>query len=202
MLAAQCQANQSTARYNWSMINDAYAKNIAIRPARNEDYGRLQTLIAASARALSHDDYTDQEIEAAIAHVFGVDSELVADGSYFVVEREGECVACGGWSRRRTLFGGDQCAGRESGFLDPRTEAAKLRAFFVHPDHARQGIGTALLLHCESEAKSHSFTEMEMMATLPGVKLYRRFGYEGHEIVICDTAAGPIRFVPMRKSLS
>jgi GNAT superfamily N-acetyltransferase len=178
------------------------AKSILIRPVRTEDFRRLQALIAASARALSREDYTDQEIEAAIGHVFGVDSELVADGSYFVVEREGEYLACGGWSRRRTLFGGDQCAGRESGFLDPRTEAAKIRAFFVHPDHARQGIGMALLVHCESEARSHSFTKMEMMATLPGVKLYRRFGYEGHEIVICDTPAGPIRFVPMRKSLS
>jgi GNAT superfamily N-acetyltransferase len=142
-----------------------------------------------------------QDLYPEILHVFGVDSELVADGSYFVVECDGEYLACGGWSRRCTLFGGDQYAGRQSGFLDSRNEAAKIRAFFVHPDHARRGLGTALLRHCESEAKSHGFTKMELMATLPGVKLYRRLGYLGDEIVIHETPAGPIGFVPMHKAL-
>jgi GNAT superfamily N-acetyltransferase len=174
---------------------------MVIRPARENDREALEKLIASSARALSVPDYTEREIEAAIAHVFGVDSELVADGTYFVVERDGKCVGCGGWSRCRTLFGGDQYTGRESGFLDPRSEPAKIRAFFVHPDHARQGIGSALLRHCEAEAKTHGFSRIEMMATLPGVKLYRRFGYEAEEVVECETPAGPIRFVPMRKQL-
>ena len=172
-----------------------------IRPARPEDHEILQTLIVSSARSLSREDYTEREIEAAISHVFGVDSELVADGTYFVVERQGEYLACGGWSRRRTLFGADQCAGREPGFLDPKMEAARIRAFFVHPDFARRGIGTAILRHCETEAKAHGFSAMELMATLPGVKLYRQFGYIGDEVVRHDTPAGPIRFVPMRKRL-
>jgi GNAT superfamily N-acetyltransferase len=172
-----------------------------IRLAGANDREGLERLIASSARALSRELYTEQEIEAAISYVFGVDSELVADGTYFVVERDGKCIACGGWSRRRTLFGGDRCAGRESGYLDPRTEPAKIRAFFVHPDHARQGIGTALLIHCETEAKKHGFSTLELMATLPGARFYRRLGYQGETIVQFDTPAGPIRFVQMRKAL-
>ncbi len=175
--------------------------NYLLRPAQPKEREALETLIAVSARALSREDYTEQEIEACITHVFGVDSEVVADGTYFVVEGDGKYLACGGWSRRRTLFGGDQYAGRETGFLDPKTEAAKIRAFFVHPDYARRGIGTALLCHCEAEAKAHGFSAIEMMATLPGVKLYQRFGYKGGDTVRYDTPAGPVRFVPMRKAL-
>src|SRR6266567_1026418 len=108
-----------------------------IRPARAEDQEILQELIAHSARELSRGDYTEKEIEAAVNHIFGVDSELIEDQSYFVVERAGEYLACGGWSRRRTLFGGDRYAGRKSGLLDPKTEPANIRAFFVHPAHTR-----------------------------------------------------------------
>jgi GNAT superfamily N-acetyltransferase len=175
--------------------------NYRLRPAQLEEREALETLIAFSARALSREDYSEQEIEAAVKYVFGVDSEVLADGTYFVVEGDGKYLACGGWSRKRTLFGGDQCAGRETGLLDPKTEAAKIRAFFVHPDHARRGIGTALLRHCEAEAKAHGFSAMEMMATLPGVKLYQQYGYKGGDTVRYDTPAGPVRFVPMRKAL-
>ena len=148
-----------------------------IRPATLADVPVLEALIADSARALSADDYSPEQTEAAIAYVFGVDSELLSDQSYFVVEQNSTALACGGWSRRKTLFGGDNYAARESGYLEPATDAAKIRAFFVHPQAARRGIGKALLLHCEQQARAHGFYRIEMMATLPGVKLYAAFGY-------------------------
>lgn len=173
-----------------------------IRPASFDEIPALESLIALSARHLSTADYTPEQIESAIAHVFGVDSELVKDGSYFVVEENGEYLACGGWSKRKTLFGGDRFAGRESGLLNPAVDAAKIRAFFVHPAHARKGIGRALLAHCEAEARRHGFTQAELMATLPGVKLYRQEGYTGDTIEHFRQPDGvEVPFLPMRKSL-
>lgn len=178
-------------------------KTFLIRPVSFAEIPALESLIAASARQLSTEDYTREQIESAIEHIFGVDSELVEDQSYFVVEQEdGELLACGGWSRRKTLFGSDRFNGRESGFLDPAKEAAKIRAFFVHPAHARRGIGRALLAHCEAEAKRHGFSTAEMMATLPGVKLYQREGYHGDNIEYFRQPDGvDVPFLPMRKSL-
>ncbi len=174
-----------------------------LRPARRDETAALEDLIRLSARGLSRDDYSDVEIETCVAHVFGVDSELVGDGTYYVVEIAGRPVACGGWSKRKTLFGGDNYQGRKSGYLDPLTEAAKIRAFFVHPDFARRGLGTAILRHCEDEARKEGFTRMEMMATLPGVKLYRALGYEGESIQTFDMPNGvPLRFMPMSRQLA
>ncbi len=173
-----------------------------LRPARPEDIPALETLIDVSARALSRDDYSEAEIEAACTYVFGVDSELVRDGTYYLVEHEGRFVACGGWSYRRTLFGGDQYAGRASGRLDPATDAAKIRAFFVHPDFARKGLGKLILRHCEDQARAAGFTRMEMMATLPGVKLYRALGYEGDDIELFPQPDGTsVRFMRMGRTL-
>lgn len=152
-----------------------------IRSATPQDVAALNELIALSARALSRDYYTPEETESAIRHVFGVDSELIEDGTYFVVEESGRFIACGGWSRRRTLFGGDTYANRESGWLDPAVDAARIRAFFVHPEHARKGLGAALIAHCETEAKHHGFMRMELMSTLPGVPLYEKAGYRQTE---------------------
>jgi GNAT superfamily N-acetyltransferase len=133
---------------------------------------------------------------------FGVDSQLLRDETYFVVEDGGEPVGCGGWSYRSTLFGGDARDGRDASVLDPQTQAAKIRAFFVDPDHARRGIGSLLLEHCEREALSHGFTAVELMATLPGVKLYAVRGYVAMPRVHFDVGEGEnIEFVPMRKSL-
>ena len=173
-----------------------------LRPARPEDTSALEALIRLSARSLSRDDYSDTEIEACVAHVFGVDSELVADETYYVIEDDERPMACGGWSRRRTLFGGDQYAARESGFLDPATDAAKIRAFFVHPDFARRGLGRQILMACEDAARAAGFTRIEMLATLPGVKLYRAAGYTASETQVFTLPNGiPITFVPMTKSL-
>ncbi|MCW8400095.1 GNAT family N-acetyltransferase [Legionella sp. PATHC038] len=149
-----------------------------IRTAQIDDINILNQLIEHSARGLSQEDYTNLEIEGAIHSIFGVDQELITDQTYYVIEKEGSIVACGGWSKRKTLFGGDQCKTREEGFLNPHTDYAKIRAFFVHPNHARQGHGKMLLHYCEQQALSHGFTKMEMMATLPGVKLYQVCGYQ------------------------
>jgi GNAT superfamily N-acetyltransferase len=174
-----------------------------IRKASLDDRAAIENLIVESARNLSLEDYSAQQIEAAIRTVFGVDTNLILDGTYFVAESSGMLVGCGGWSRRRTLFGGDQYASRDAGPLDPQSEAAKIRAFFVHPDYARQGIGRAILSVCEREARAYGFRSLELMATLPGLKLYRACGYAGDERVRYEIEDGlHIEFVPMRKRLT
>jgi|SRR5690348_192818 len=172
-----------------------------LRKATLGDQPTLQQLIARSIRALGAGDYSQAQIDAALRGAFGVDSGLIRDGTYFVaVTDEDEIVACGGWSRRRTLFGSDERADRDEANLDPRTDAAKVRAFFVDPAHARRGIGRALLERSESEAISAGFTVFELMATLPGKRLYEKFGYEAGEAVMYPLPGGlTIQFVPMTK---
>jgi GNAT superfamily N-acetyltransferase len=176
--------------------------NITLRKATLDDRAAIEQLISESARGLSRADYSDAQIEAAIAAVFGVDTDLIHDGTYFVAEHGQTLVGCGGGSRRKTLFGGDQFAQRESGLLDPEHDPAKIRAFFVHPGWARRGVGRALLERCEAEARAHGFHAVELMATLPGVKLYQVCGYVGGEQVVYVGAGVAIEFVPMRKTLA
>ena len=178
------------------------SEDYRIRRATLDERPALERLIAESARGLSRKDYSDEQIEAAIATVFGVDTDLIHDGTYYVAEASGELVGCGGWSRRRTLFGGDRFAVRDSGQLDPRTEPAKIRAFFVHPEWARRGVGGRILEACERDAKAYGFRSLELMATLPGVKLYAARGYEPGERVALQIGNGvTVEFVPMRKDL-
>jgi GNAT superfamily N-acetyltransferase len=158
--------------------------NFCIRPAVQSDLPVLRTLIEASVRQLQADDYTSSQRESALATVFGVDTRLVADGTYLVVEycpAEPQAfpvvVACGGWSKRKTLYGADQWTDRHDDLLDPKCDAAKIRAFFIHPEWARRGIGTLLLEACEDAAKSAGFSRFEMGATLTGAKLFRARGY-------------------------
>jgi N-acetylglutamate synthase-like GNAT family acetyltransferase len=175
---------------------------ILLRKAVLSDISAIEALIARSARGLSTADYRAAQIEGALRGAFGVDTQLLADQTYFVVEDEGRLVGCGGWSFRSTLFGGDARAGRDSSLLDPRTQAAKIRAFFIDPDAARRGIGSRLLEHCETEARAHGFSHAELMATLPGVRLYAARGYAGAAMVHYDIGQGEsIEFVPMRKNL-
>lgn len=148
-----------------------------IRKAQLDDCESIQKLIAESARGLSRADYSDRQIEAAIATVFGVDTTLINDGTYFVAECDGQLIGCGGWSKRKTLFGGDQFVSRDPGELDPQTEPAKIRAFFIHPEWSRKGVARAILSRCESEASAYGFSSLELMATLPGVKFYEASGY-------------------------
>ena len=174
-----------------------------LRQATAADSAEIQELIARSIRALGAGDYSPEQIEGALQGAFGLDSQLVADGTYFVVESAGRLIGCGGWSYRRTLFGGDTRGGRDAGTLDPSSDAAKIRAFFVDPDAARQGVGSALLEHCEAEARRHGFRRAEMMATLPGVRLYQARGYVPGERVHYPVGPGvSIEFLPMSKSLA
>jgi len=161
--------------------------NIHIRRAVHEDIPVLRVLIEASVRGLQAEDYTPAQIEGALKTVYGVDSQLIADGTYFVAEAEAsentapEIVGCGGWSKRKTLFGGDHWSGRQDALLDPRQDAAKIRAFFVHPAWARRGVGSMILEACETAARSAGFTRLEMGATLSGVPFYKAKGYEALE---------------------
>ena len=140
-------------------------------------------MIEASVRSLQAADYSPAQIESALQSVYGVDSQLIADGTYLVAEilepeaKRPEIVACGGWSKHKTLYGGDQYAAREDSLLDPQHDAAKIRAFFVHPNWARRGIGSLILEACEGAATKAAFTRLEMGATLSGVAFYRAKGY-------------------------
>jgi GNAT superfamily N-acetyltransferase len=175
---------------------------IMLRKALVTDVPELQALIARSARVLSADDYRPEQVEGALRGAFGVDSQLLKDETYFVAEENGQIVGCGGWSYRATLFGGDARGGRDASQLDPATQAAKIRAFFVDPAQARRGIGTQILDRCEREARARGFSQTELMATLPGLKMYAMRGYVGEERVSFDVGSGQtIEFVPMRKTL-
>ncbi len=151
---------------------------VAIRRATESDVPAMHALIEASVRGLQAKDYTQAEIEGALGHALGLDSQLVADGTYFIAEVDGEMVASGGWSYRATLCGSDGMTGREPARLDPARDAAKIRAIFVHPAWARKGLGTLMLEHCEGQAREAGFTRLEMGSTLTGAPLYRLRGYE------------------------
>jgi GNAT superfamily N-acetyltransferase len=178
--------------------------SFVIRKATLGDQPEIEKLIAESVRGLSHDDYNARQIELSIKTVFGVDTQLIQDQTYFVAQSEdGKLAGCGGWSKRRTLYGASVYQhSRDSNLLNPETDPAKIRAFFIHPEFARKGIGTAILETCESEAKAHGFISCEMMATLPGVKLYAVRGYTGDEQVKVPLGDNEeIICVRMRKNL-
>ncbi|MEO5902859.1 MAG: GNAT family N-acetyltransferase [Gemmatimonadaceae bacterium] len=174
-----------------------------IRPAVAADIPHLEALIERSARELSRGFYTERETESAIRYVFGVDSQLVADSTYLVVEADTQLLGCGGWSRRRTLYGGDQRPVGEQELLDPANDAARIRAFFVAPDAARRGVGRKLLDACATAAATAGFKKLELMATLPGVPFYRSLGFERAEDVIDVLPDGvPLRFVRMSRAIN
>ena len=173
----------------------AALSDLHIRAAVAADVEALETLIRDSVLGLSGGDYTPAQLASALRHVFGIDTRLIDDGTYFVVEDRGQPVACGGWSRRRTLFGGDRYADRSDDRLDPQTEAARIRAFFVHPDWARKGVGRMLLRECERAAAANGFRRLELMATLTGIAFYEREGFsllERHELDLPDGVRFPL----------
>lgn len=171
-----------------------------IRTATPADTGKLRELVEVSARVLGRPFYTEPQIESALGSAWGVDTQLIRDGTFFIVEAANLCAGCGGWSWRKTLFGADSQQGREAARLNPRTDAARIRAFFVHPDFARHGIGRRLLEHCEAAARNAGFTSTELVATLPGEPFYRKFGYAELERISHPLREGlAIEFVRMRK---
>ncbi|UWZ85962.1 GNAT family N-acetyltransferase [Occallatibacter riparius] len=151
-----------------------------LRLATEDDLPSLHTLIEASVRVLQAGDYTSAQMESALGTVLGVDTQLIRDRTYFIAETSdapSRFAGCGGWSYRKTLFGADRGPYREPDLLDPRTDAAKVRAIFVHPDFARQGLGSLILATVEDAARKDGFTRFEMGSTLTGVPLYRLKGY-------------------------
>lgn len=171
-----------------------------LRHATQSDLNELEALIALSARVLGAHDYSAAQIEGALRGAFGVDTQLIRDGTYFVVESGGRLAGCGGWSRRQTLFGGDARSDRDAAELDPQQDAAKIRAFFVRPGFERRGIGSAILDRSERDAIAHGFARFELMATLPGVRLYASRGYLVGDLIRWPVGDGlTIDFVPMTK---
>ena len=166
-----------------------------IRQANSSDVGELRILIERSVRDLQRNDYTPAQIEGALGHALGLDTQLIDDGTYFAaipVSQPDRIAGCGGWSYRKTLFGSDHGPNRESAVLDPATESAKIRAIFVHPEWARQGLGTLILKHCEDAAQRAGFRSFEMGSTLTGVPLYSLKGYRRRENVSIPLPNGEV----------
>jgi len=158
----------------------------SIRTATPADIPALHALIELSVRNLQQHDYTPQQIEGALGHALGLDTQLIEDATYFIAEpidSPGQLAGCGGWSYRKTLFGSDHGPNRETSFLDPTTDAAKIRAIFIHPKYARKGLGTRILAHCEAAAQAAGFRRLTMGSTLTGVPLYTLKGYSPIERV-------------------
>jgi GNAT superfamily N-acetyltransferase len=168
--------------------------NWRARLASEDDIPALEKLIALSTRGLRAPYYSGEQVEAALGSVFGVDRQLIRDQTYFVVEHsrsggmatastadEGEIVGCGGWSKRKTLFGSDHHTSRDDAELDPTTDPARIRAFFVHPAWVRRGIARAILSECEAAIRRANFKSVELAATLPGVPFYSACGYSSVE---------------------
>jgi GNAT superfamily N-acetyltransferase len=147
------------------------------RLASEADIPALEELIPLSVHELQVSCYSQDQREAALGPVFGVDRQLIRDGTYFVIEDGDSIVACGGWSRRKSEFGGDRCRAGEDGMIDPLHDPARVRAFFVHPQWARRGLGSVIMRACEESICAAGFRRAMLVATLPGEPLYARFGY-------------------------
>jgi GNAT superfamily N-acetyltransferase len=170
----------------------AFDMTWTLRLARETDISALEKLIPLSVRELQAPWYSSAQIEAALGPVFGVDRQLIRDGTYFIAEHNGEIVGCGGWSRRKSLYGSDNARPAEDAALDPERDAARVRAFFIHPGWARRGIGRSILVACEKAIAEAGFRRIELVATLAGEPLYDACGYTAVE-----------RFeIPMREDLT
>jgi GNAT superfamily N-acetyltransferase len=131
----------------------------------------------------------------------GLDTQLIDDGTYFIVEDDGQLAGCGGWSRRATMYGGDQTPGRSADLLDPKKDAARIRAMYTHPNHTRKGVGRFIIALCEEAAKVEGFTKMELVATLAGEPLYRAYGYAAYENIVDERGGAGVPLLRMKKSL-
>ncbi len=161
-----------------------------LRVAETADIPILKSLITESVMVLQAGEYSEAQRQAALGTVFGVDTQLIIDQTYFVIKAEDEIVACGGWSFRKTLYGADALADREDNRLDRTVDAARIRAFFVKPGWTRRGLGGQILKACEAAAEAAGFRRFELGATLTGIPLYRAYGYEPIEQTEAQMADG------------
>ena len=176
-------------------IKTSPGANWTLRLAREPDIPALETLIPLSVRTLQAAYYSPAQMEAALGPVFGVDGQLICDGTYFIAEQGDRIAGCGGWSRRKAMFGGDRDRPGEDGMLDPKQDAARIRAFFIHPDFARRGIGRSILVACEAAIQKAGFQSAELVATLAGEPLYAAFDYtvtERYEVPMADGLTLPV----------
>jgi len=177
------------------------ANNLRIIKASRKDLPRLQQLMHKSIETLQTSFLTDVQIKASF-EVMGLDTQLIEDRTYFAVFSQNILAGCGGWSMRATLYGGDHSKGRSARLLDPKTEAARIRAMYTHPDFARRGVGRLVLGTCEQAARDAGFKRAEMMATLAGVPLYEACGYTKIEKVFDTTSDGTkVPLIKMGKHL-
>ncbi|KAF2190770.1 acyl-CoA N-acyltransferase [Zopfia rhizophila CBS 207.26] len=191
-------------------LTEARAQEVSqkyqFRKATPADIPALSSMIEMSLRGLSKNHYTQAEMDGSIGFLFGPDTLLIHDSTYFIlhpVDSPDTICACGGWSFRRTLYGADTAPGRIPEARDPKKERASIRAIFTHPDWARRGLGTMMMRYCEEQARAGGFERLEMGSTLTGVALYEQCGYmrSGKEdLVKCPNGAG-IRIVHMIKNL-
>lgn len=166
-----------------------------LRTADLDDVPSLEELIPLSVRELQTGYYSTAQMEAAFGPVFGVDRQLITDGTYLVAEADGYVIGCGGWSKRKSMFGGDASRAAEDILLDPATDAARVRAFFIHPDWARRGIGRAILAASEEAIVAAGFKRIELVATLAGEPLYKACGYseiERYEVAMSGGLTLPV----------
>ena len=183
-----------------------HCTDVQFRKATRADISPIAQLISESAKALSAGDYSSEQIAGALEGAWGVDTTLIDDRTYWVgatASSPTSPIACGGWSCRNTLFGGDQQEDRNADLLDPRVDAARIRAFFVHPGWSRRGLGSELLRLCEAEALAAGFRQATLVATLPGERLYARHGYIAQQRRIYPLPNGSmIEFVSMARDLT
>jgi GNAT superfamily N-acetyltransferase len=171
------------------------------RLAGPEDIPALEAVMDAAIGELQQGFLTPAQI-AASRTIMGLDRQLIADGTYFVIEADGQVAGCGGWSRRATLYGGDHSPGRDAALLDPARDAARVRAMYTHPSFARRGVGRLILALCEGAARAEGFTRLELMGTLSGQPLYRSAGYEVIEEILDDRGGEPVPLARMGKSIA
>ena len=175
--------------------------NLTHRLARRDDIDALSALLDAAISELQK-PFLDENQIASSRTFMGLDTLLIDDGTYFIVEADGEIAGCGGWSRRATLYGGDRSPGRSAALLDPTKDAARIRAMYTHPRHTRKGVGRLILSLCEEAARSEGFKSVELMATMSGEPLYRACGYEPGEGVLDERGGVAVPLLRMSKSLT
>ena len=170
------------------------------RLARRDDLDALRALMDAAISKLQKPFLDEGQIASSRA-IMGLDTQLIDDGTYFIVEADGRLAGCGGWSRRATLYGGDQSPGRDAVLLDAANDAARVRAMYTHPHHTRKGVGRLILSLCEEAARSEGFKRVELMATMAGEPLYRACGYEPCERLTDDRGGVAVPLLRMSKPL-